>query len=104
MQVTQFFDNEVVKLQEQFNNTFGRLVTCDVDLRRMAIFAVIHLKLMAKDIAKAKDSEEKRARIRDFMEKKKIITGLFKMAEDLRKKQEQRYQRKDALAGQASCG
>jgi len=68
-----FFETEVRKLQDQFNEVFGDRVVCNVRTRQVAIMSICNLGLLSRRIAKSKN----RDLIRLFMKRKSILTNLF---------------------------
>jgi len=71
-----FFETEVRKLQDQFNEVFGDRVICDIRTRQVAIFSICNLGLLSRRITKSKD----RKLIQKFMQRKTNLSNFFKTA------------------------
>jgi|GEM_PF-3171119 len=64
-----FFEKEVIKARQRFNETFGRLTVCNLDARYSAILSICRLGILGRRISetKAKDSIHTFIRIRDVL-------------------------------------
>ena len=73
-----FFEKEVIKARERFNQTFGVLDVCDLKSRYSTILAISSLGLIAGRIKKAKNKDDVRDEIKQFMETRTILDSVFK--------------------------
>jgi hypothetical protein len=80
-----FFDKEVARAQNKFNQTFGMLKTSDIKLRQSAILKICGLGCLRNKIAKAKDKDEVRDEICNFMEIRNILNNVFNTIEAYQK-------------------
>ena len=76
-----FFEKELIKVRERFNQTFGKQFVCDLQTRAQVIIAIIHMGLLGNKIMKVKDKEMVRDDIRIFIRKRNALTTLFNDAE-----------------------
>ena len=70
-----FFETEVRKLQDQFNEVFGDCVVCNVRTRQVAIMSICNLGLLSRKLSKANNKD--RHLIQSFMKRKTILKNLF---------------------------
>ena len=80
-----FFEKEVTRVQHKFNQTFGMLETGDIKLRQSAIFKICGLGCLRNKIAKAKDKDEVRDEICNFMKIRNTLNHVFKTIEAYQK-------------------
>ena len=73
-----FFEKEVTKARERFNQTFGVLDVCDLKSRQSTILAICSLGLIAGRIRKAKKKDDVRDEIKQFMRTRTILDSVFK--------------------------
>ena len=86
----QFFETELMKIQDRFNDLFGNQTTCDVRIRCIVILCIVGLGLINKKIINASNKDEARGEIRKFIKHRDIINTYFKkVQEDL--KERRRY-------------
>jgi hypothetical protein len=76
-----FFERELTKVRERFNQTFGKPTVCDLKKRAQVIIAVIHMGLLGNKIMKAKDKEMVRDDIKMFIRKRNALTTIFNNTE-----------------------
>lgn len=76
-----FFEKELTRIWERFNQTFGKQIVCDLQVRAQVIIAIIHLGMLGNKIMKAKDKEMVRGDIRMFIRIKNTLTTIFNNAE-----------------------
>ena len=81
MPTIDFFDREVRSAQDRFNETFGKLVVCNIRTRQLVILSIVRMGLLARKINTEYQGEERRDKIRTFMEIKTILQGYFNAAE-----------------------
>ena len=72
------FFEEVIKSQEGFNQTFGVLDVCDLKSRQSTILAISSLGLIAGKIKKAKNKDDVKDEIKQFMRTRTILDSVFK--------------------------
>ena len=53
-----FFEKEVSKAQERFNETFGKLTVCDIRTRQRAILKIVRMSLIRNKIIQEKVKEK----------------------------------------------
>ena len=90
-----FFQKELSKVQERFNQTFSESQTQNLATRFNVILAIIHLGLIAKEINK--DKKKDIQKVRDFMQAKAILNKAFdsfKSEMEIRKQNENQIQMK----------
>jgi formamidopyrimidine-DNA glycosylase len=78
-----FFEKELTRIWERFNQTFGKQIVCDLQVRAQVIIAIIHLGMLGNKIMKAKDKEMVRGDIRMFIRIKNTLTTIFNNAEKI---------------------
>jgi hypothetical protein len=76
-----FFEKELIKVRERFNQTFGKQTVCDLKTRAQVIIAIIHMGMLNNKIMKAKDKSMVRDDIRKFIRIKNTLTTIFNNAE-----------------------
>ena len=74
-----FFESEVTKVQERFNQTYGMMVVCNLKFRQAAILSIVNLNLLYKKITAAKSKDEVRQDIQQFIRVRNILTSHFKI-------------------------
>lgn len=72
-----FFEKEVEKSQERFNQTYGSMVVCNLKLREAAIMSIANLGLLCRKITAAKRKHEMKDDIRTFMRIRKTLNNHF---------------------------
>lgn len=75
--VANFFKRELVKLQVNFNNTFGDNPVCDLKVRQAALLSIIWLGLYEQRISQAKGADSVRREIREFIHARDVLSGFF---------------------------
>ena len=80
-----FFEKEVTKAQQKFNQTFGTLKTCDIKLRQSAILKICGLGCLRNKIVKAADRDQVRDEICHFMKIRNILNNVFNSIEAYQK-------------------
>jgi len=76
-----FFEREVQKTQQLFNQTYEVLVVCDLKLRQATVMSIINLNLICRKITNAKNKDEVRSYIQKFMKSKTTINNHLKQIE-----------------------
>ena len=72
-----FFEKEISKAQNRFNQTFGDLTVCDLRLRRTIIFSIVSMGRLSDKIVQAKSKDNVRGEIKRFMKTRNILNNLF---------------------------
>jgi hypothetical protein len=89
-----FFESEVRKAQNRFNETFGTELVCNVNLRQSVILAICFMGNASKKIKAANNKDQVRSLIKKFMKTKNILHNLFDQFEqeiqERRKNQKQK--------------
>ena len=80
-----FFEKEVTRAQDKFNQTFGMLETGDIKLRQSAILNICGLGCLRNKIVKAADKDQVRDEICSFMKIRGILNNVFNTIEDYQK-------------------
>ena len=80
-----FFEKEVTRAQQKFNQTFGMLKTSDIKLRQSVILKICGLGCLKNKIVKATDRNQVRDEICNFMEIRDILNNVFNSIEDYQK-------------------
>ena len=76
-----FFDRELSKLFDRFNSTFGKGNLWHPETRTSTMFAILYLGILAKKIKRIHMNENARDLIKEFVQGKDKLNGLFDKAE-----------------------
>ena len=76
-----FFEKELTRVRERFNQTFGKRTVCNLQTRAQVIIAIIHMGMLNNKIMKAKDKSTVRDDIRIFIKIKNTLTTIFNNVE-----------------------
>jgi hypothetical protein len=76
-----FFESELTRIQERFNQSFGSQSICDLQTRAQVIIAIVHMGLLTHNILKAEDRSMVRQDIQMFIRIKGVLTSLFSQVE-----------------------
>jgi hypothetical protein len=76
-----FFEREVKKVQERFNERFGMFTVCNLDVRYSAVFSICWLGILSRKISKAKDKEKAKDTIREFIRIRDVLNNFFTLME-----------------------
>lgn len=68
-----FFQNELHKVQDRFNQTFGRMVVCNINTRQRVMLAIISLGLLERKIMET----HKRSDIQRFIRTRNVLNKFF---------------------------
>ena len=90
-----YFDQELCKIQQHFNETFGNLIVCDLRLRQKAILSIISMGRLTGKIVRAKSKDDVRDEIRRFTKTRTILKNIFRLIE--RQQKERRNHEKDNI-------
>ncbi|MGM0381958.1 MAG: hypothetical protein ACQEQO_00475 [Thermodesulfobacteriota bacterium] len=62
-----FFEREVKQIRKRFNQTVGRQIVCDLDVRRSAIFSICRLGILGREINRTNHKAKVRGPISEFV-------------------------------------
>ena len=98
-----FFEKELDKVQERFNQTFGIMTVCDLKLRQSVILAICHLGCLVRTMTETKSRDHPHNKIARFMRTRNAINRVFdqleKHQEKGRKQNDRNGQRKETDTG-----
>ena len=100
-----FFEKEVKKVQQRFNETFGVMTVCDLKLRQSAILTLIELCRLSEKIM-SNNKDKVRDEIKKFMRAKSVLGNLFDQI-DKHHKERRMYAgiySDDQFNGRRQCG
>jgi hypothetical protein len=80
-----FFEKEVNRAQEKFNQTFGMLETGDIKLRQLVILKICGLGCLKNKIGKAANRDQVRDEICKFMKIRNTLNNVFNTIENYQK-------------------
>jgi hypothetical protein len=80
-----FFEKEVEKSEEKFNQTYGVMVVCNLKLRQAAILSIISLGLLCRKITAVKRKHEMKDDIQTFMRIRNTLNNHFNQLIDRRR-------------------
>jgi hypothetical protein len=83
-----FFELELKKARDRFNQTFGTITVCDLKLRQSVILAICFMGNVGRKIKNAANKDKVREQIKKFMKTRLILNNLFDQFE--REHQERR--------------
>ncbi len=88
-----FFETEVRKAQDRFNQTFGVMAVCNIRMRQSVILAIVQMGLLQRKIAKSRDKDLVREEIKRFVRARDVLKNVFNQAEqEINKLRERRKQ------------
>jgi hypothetical protein len=73
----EFFESEVIKTWEKFNQTFGMLATGDIRLRQETILKICNLGCLSKKISQAESRSSVQEEIKKFIKIKDALNDVF---------------------------
>ena len=76
-----FFEKEVKKAQERFNQTFGELDVCDIRTRQIAILTIIQMGRLKDRIMQFNNDEVMEERSK-FVKARNWLNNIFRQIED----------------------
>ena len=91
-----FFEQEVRKCQDRFNETFGQMIVCNIQTRTRVILAIVSMGRLAQKVQAAKNKDQVRDEIKRFVRSRDVLTNLFNDAEQELKQQQRRKQWSDS--------
>ena len=77
-----FFQNELCKVQDRFNETFGKLVVCNVSQRQRIMLSIISMGRLEKKIMAAGSMDNARDDIKKFVRTRNILNKEFDKVEE----------------------
>ena len=80
-----FFETELKSVQEQFNETFGMMIVCDIRTRQSVIFAIVLMGLLQKKISNAQSKVEVKPDIQRFVKTRDVLNDIFNSIENHQK-------------------
>ena len=90
-----FFEKEVKKVRQRFNQTFGRQIVCNLNARYSAILSICWLGILSNKIKEAEGKEKAKESIQEFTRIRDVLNNFFNIMEN----QEERrctHRRKDS--------
>lgn len=72
-----FFELELKKARDRFNQTFGKTKVCDLQSRFSAIFAICFMGIACRKIRNAGNKNNVRGLIKKFMNERSALNNLF---------------------------
>ncbi len=97
-----FFEKEVRKIQERFNQAFGDQVTFRIQARHAALLSICRLGILEKRIARIKDKP--REGIQEFIRIRDTLNNLFNLMEKTKKGKEKAMKKRTKDSNNAACG
>ena len=91
-----FFEREVKKIQKRFNETFGRQIVCNLDVRYSAILSICWLGILSRKINRAKDKEKAKDNISEFVKIRDVLNNVFNLIEKDQERRGYVHRRKDS--------
>ena len=92
-----FFEREVKKVRERFNQTFGRQIVCNLNARYSAILSICWLGILANRIREAEGKEKAKESIQEFTRIRDVLNNFFNLMEKQQKERRYRsHSRKDS--------
>ena len=73
----QFFTNELYKVYDRFNQTFGKLIVFNVTTRQRMVLSIVSLGMLEKKIIAEKNKDLVRNEIQRFVRTRNILNRYF---------------------------
>jgi hypothetical protein len=73
----EFFTSDLQKTYERFNQSFGRMIVCNVNTRQRIILAIISLGLLERKITAEGNKDLVRSEIQMFIRTQNILNQYF---------------------------
>ena len=90
----EFFEREMNRVQDRFNDAFGGQVVCDINARHTAILAICQMGILARKIVREKPSPQSRDYLAGFHRGRKALHRLFnKMESEQLKRRKEHVER-----------
>ena len=77
-----FFNTELCKVQDRFNETFGKLVVCNVSQRQRIMLSIISMGRLEKKIMAAGSMDNARSDIKRFVRTRNHLNKEFNKVEE----------------------
>ena len=77
-----FVQNELCKVQDRFNKTFGKLVVCNVSQRQRIMLSIILMGRLEKKIMAAGSMDNTRGYIKKFVQTRNFLNKEFDKVEE----------------------
>ena len=72
-----FFTSELHKVQDRFNQTFGKMIVCNINTRQRIMLAIISLGLLERKIMEAQNKDLVRTEIQRFIRGRNVLNRHF---------------------------
>ena len=95
-----FFEKEVKRLQDRFNENLGKAKTVNMGVRTLAILAICRADIITKSIRETSDEKRTGEMTREFCRIRVVMNGLFDLMESNKERSDQEY----AKTRQAATG
>ena len=76
-----FFEREVKKVRERFNQNFSDKVVFNIDARYSALLSICWLGVLANKIREAEDEEKAKESIHEFTRIRDVLSNFFNLME-----------------------
>ena len=76
-----FFESELGKARNRFNNVFGELIVCDLKVRQALILAICWMGVLKRKIDSEKDKETVRSEIKKFVKYRDLVNTVLNRVE-----------------------
>ena len=86
-----FFEKEVRKVRQRFNQTFGRQTVCNLNARYSAILSICRLGILSNRISRAKAKEKVRDSTSEFIRIRDVLNNFFNRMEKQMKERREKY-------------
>ena len=77
-----FFNTELCKVQDRFNETFGKLVVCNICQRQRIMLSIISMGRLEKKIMAAGSMDNARDHIKKFVQTRNYLNKEFDKIEE----------------------
>ena len=77
----EFFEREMGRVQDRFNETFGAQVVCDINARQTVILAICQMGILARKIVTTKNWDATREDLKSFSRGRKALHKCFNRME-----------------------
>ena len=72
-----FFEREVKKVRQRFNQNFGNQIVCNIQARYSAILSICRLGILANRIKEAEGQEKDKESIQEFTRIRDVLNNFF---------------------------
>ena len=79
---TNFFEKEIEKVRERFNQTFGNRTTCSIKLRQAVILQICGMGCLKNKIQNAADTAKVKTEIGQFIKIRNALNNIFDTIEN----------------------